>query len=137
MERVYEFADIPQNDIIMKIAEHISLGTWVLLFIGLDYLVIVLLMIIYKRNLQAFRKDFYYHILWLGLIPLGYMLLLPEAYRALGESLRAIGNIVSAPDPTPYLSKLKTFRGSPLVSVLTAIGIVLCVDRYADLQVVN
>lgn len=124
--------EFPSNDIIMKIAERISPFKWILwilLFVIFNYVVIILLMIIKKRNLRAFRKDFYYHVLWLGLIPLGYILLFPETYRALSGSLEAIGNIVSVPDPTylPNLSTLKAFHSSRLVSVLTGISIILSV----------
>lgn len=121
----------PANDIIIKMAKDIGEHWWALVFICFNYVGIMLIHIIQKNKsgLRTFRNDLYYHVLWLGLIPLGYILIFPQAYEALGESWWAVQ---ATADPTSTF-KLARFYGEWLVSVLAAVGAVLSVFAFMRL----
>lgn len=121
----------PANDIIIKTAKDIGEHWWVLSFIFFNYAGVILIHVIQKNKsgLRTFRKDLYYHLLWLMLIPLVYMVIFPQAYKALGESWRAVPG---AADPTSII-KLAAFYGDWRISVLAAVGAVLSVFAFMRL----
>lgn len=127
-----ELEVVPKNDIILHFA-HPRIILFLLLFLLFNYSITALLSSQQQGLIDKLRGDIYYHLFWVILIPLFYILVI-EAYRASKNSFLSLKRIIKTKDPSYIrnaLSNLVKFDNSMVVTVITAVLAICCVCAWS------
>jgi hypothetical protein len=114
---------IPANDLLLRFAENLGTLPFIGMFLVINYVVVAALCRVSLGSLELLRKDIYYHVVFVLLIPLGYGFLIPDAYLALRDGIAAVATFL--PPHTQLIDDvnlaLRTFHESYWVTASAAV----------------